>query len=334
MTRAQTGGLHVPDPVLEEQLRERLDEVEAGLEKAVQADTDFLTAAASYLLSAGGKRFRSLLVFLGGQFGDPMDPRLVRGAIALELAHVATLYHDDVMDEAEFRHGVPSVNVRWGNNLAILSGDYLFARASEISADLGADVIQLLARTIAMVCDGQLRDVSTAGSLEQTETEYMETIRRKSAALIATSCRLGGMLSDAPADVTDLLEGFGWAVGMAFQLSDDIMDITSTQEELGKPPGQDLRQGIHTLPVLHALRDGDAGRELRKLLINGPLHDERLQRALELVGKPDVLEPARRAVSHEVGRAVRLAEGLPSGRARDALVHIAEFLAIRCGAEV
>jgi heptaprenyl diphosphate synthase len=333
MTRAVTGGLRIPDPALEEEIRGRLDEVEAALEKAVRADTDSLTAAASYLLSAGGKRFRPLLVFLGAQFGDPMDPRLVRGAVALELAHVATLYHDDVMDEAEFRHGVPSVNVRWGNNLAILSGDYLFARASETAADLGAEVIRLLAGTIATVCDGQLRDVSMAGSLDQTEAQYMETIRRKTAALIATSCRLGAMLADASPDVTDLLERLGGALGMAFQLSDDIMDITSTQEELGKPPGQDLRQGIHTLPVLHALRDGDAGRELRELLALGPPHDDRLQRALELVGREEVLEPARRAVSDEVRRAIRLANGLPAGPAREAFVHLAEYLATRCGAD-
>jgi heptaprenyl diphosphate synthase len=333
MTRAETRGLEAPDPELEEEIRARLNDVEASLEKVVRADTDLLTAAASYLLSTGGKRFRPMLVVLGGYFGDPMDPRLVPGAVAIELTHVATLYHDDVMDEAEFRHGVPSVNVQWGNNLAILAGDYLFARASEMSADLGAEVNRLLARTIATVCDGQMRDVSTAGTLEQTESRYMETIRRKTAALIATSCRLGPMLSEAPPEVTEQLEEFGDAVGMAFQLSDDIMDVTSTREELGKPPGQDLRQGIHTLPVLHALRDGDAGRELGEILAGGPPQGEQLERALRLVGREEVLEPARRAVTAEVRRATGVAGRLPAGRARDALVHIAEYLAARCGAD-
>jgi heptaprenyl diphosphate synthase len=333
MTRAETRGLEAPDPRLEAEIRARLDDVEASLEKVVRTDTDLLTAAASYLLATGGKRFRPMLVVLGGYFGDPMDPRLVPGAVAIELTHVATLYHDDVMDDAEFRHGVPSVNVRWGNNLAILAGDYLFARASEMSADLGAEVNRLLARTIAMVCDGQLRDVSTAGTREQTESRYLETIRRKTAALIATSCRLGPMLSDAPPEMIDLLEQFGDAVGMAFQLSDDIMDVTSTREELGKPPGQDLRQGIHTLPVLHALRNGEGGRELGEILAAGPPQGERLERALRLVGRDEVLAPARRAVTAEVRRAIGVAEQLPPGRARDALVHIAAYLAARCGAE-
>jgi heptaprenyl diphosphate synthase len=334
MTRAEIRGLEAPDPKLEEEIRARLNDVEASLEKIVRADTEMLTAAASYLLSTGGKRFRPMLVVLGGYFGDPMDPRLVPGAVAIELTHVATLYHDDVMDEAEFRHGVPSVNVQWGNNLAILAGDYLFARASEMSADLGAEVNRLLARTIATVCDGQMRDVSTAGTPEQTESGYMETIRRKTAALIATSCRLGPMLSDAPPEVTDQLEEFGDAVGMAFQLSDDIMDVTSTREELGKPPGQDLRQGIHTLPVLHALRDGEAGRELEEILAAGLPEGEQLERALKLVGREEVLVSARRAVTDQVRRAIEVADQLPSGRARDALVHVAEYLSLRCGAEV
>ena len=169
MTRGTAQGLEAPDPVLEARIQAGLDEVETALEKAVRADYDVLGEAASYILSAGGKRFRPMLVLLSGQFGEPTDPRLVPGAVAIELTHVATLYHDDVMDEAEFRHGVPSVNAKWDNSVAILSGDFLFAKASELSADLGAEVTRLLARTIATVCDGQIRDVTTGGSLTQTE---------------------------------------------------------------------------------------------------------------------------------------------------------------------
>src|SRR5213593_2406368 len=227
MSRQLVPGLEAPDEELERDVRGRLDEVEAALEKAVRADSDLLAETSSYLVAAGGKRFRPMLVLLSGYFGDPTDPRLIDGATAIELTHVATLYHDDVIDEADTRHGVPSVNARWDNTVAILTGDFLFAKASEISADLGAEVTRLLARTIAMVCDGQIRDVSTSGSLSQTEDGYMETIRRKTAALIATSCRLGGMLSDAPAGHVDRLERFGEALGMGFQLSDDIMDVIS-----------------------------------------------------------------------------------------------------------
>jgi geranylgeranyl pyrophosphate synthase len=299
----------------------------------VRADYELLGEAASYILAAGGKRFRPMLVLLSGHFGDPTDPRLVHGAVAIELTHVATLYHDDVMDEAEFRHGVPSVNAKWDNSVAILSGDFLFAKASELSADLGAEVTRLLARTIATVCDGQIRDVTMAGSLTQTEEGYTETIRRKTAALIATSCRLGGMLSEAPADQVDLLERFGEVIGLGFQLSDDIMDVISTEDVLGKPPGQDLRQGVYTLPVIYALQDGPGGRELAALLEEGPPEGERLDRALRLVASDRALHHARDAVTKEVRRARQLAEGLPDGAPRDALLHLAEYLAARCGAD-
>jgi heptaprenyl diphosphate synthase len=318
---------------LEDEIRSRLGEVETALEKAVRADYEVLGEAASYILTAGGKRFRPMLVLLSGHFGDPTDPRLVQGAVAIELTHVATLYHDDVMDEAQFRHGVPSVNAKWDNSVAILSGDFLFAKASEISADLGAEVTRLLARTIAMVCDGQIRDVTTAGALSQTVEGYMETIRRKTAALIATSCRLGGMLSDAPLDHIDLLERFGEALGMGFQLSDDIMDVTASEAELGKPPGQDLRQGVYTLPVLYALQDGPAGRELAELLSAGPPQEEVLERALQLVASDGSLRPARAAVTGEVRRARDVAARLPEGPAKDALINLTEYLSVRCGAQ-
>src|SRR5438874_9994618 len=196
MTRAGIPGLEAPDAALEHTLRARLDEVEEALQKAVRADHNFLTETSSHLIAAGGKRFRPMLVLLAGYFGDPTDPRLVPGAVAIELTHLATLYHDDVIDEADHRRGQPSANSRWDNTVAILTGDYLFARASEISSELGTDVSRLLARTIATVCDGQIREVGAAGRIEQTVDSYMETIKRKTAALIATSCRLGGMLSD------------------------------------------------------------------------------------------------------------------------------------------
>jgi heptaprenyl diphosphate synthase len=333
VTRGATRGLEAPDPILESQIRAGLDQVETALEKAVRADYELLGEAASYILAAGGKRFRPMLVLLAGHFGDPTDPRLVHGAVAIELTHVATLYHDDVMDEAEFRHGVPSVNAKWDNSVAILSGDFLFAKASELSADLGAEVTRLLARTIATVCDGQIRDVSTAASLTQTEEGYRETIRRKTAALIATSCRLGGMLSEAPMHEVDLLERFGEVIGLGFQLSDDIMDVTASEDVLGKPPGQDLRQGVYTLPVLYALQDGKRGRQLASLLEAGPPEGERLDRALQLVASEANLDRARDAVTQEVRRAQALAEGLPSGAAKDALLHLATYLAARCGAE-
>lgn len=332
MSRRLIPGLEAPDPMLEGEVRARLDEVEAALEKAVRADSDLLAQTSSYLLSAGGKRFRPMLVLVSGYFGDPTDPRLVPASVAIELVHLATLYHDDVIDEADSRRGIPSVNARWDNTVAILTGDYLFARASEISTELGTDVCALLARTIAVLCDGQIREVEAAGRLDQTEGAYLEIIRRKTGALIATSCRLGGMLSDAPAEHLDVLEEFGEALGMAFQLSDDIMDVTATERELGKEPGVDMREGVYTLPVLQALSEGVRSQELAGLLSPGPPEGDRLRLALEIVRSPESLGPARTAVATEVDRAKELASCLPKGPARAALITLAEFLAARCGA--
>jgi len=218
--------------------------------------------------------------------------------------------------------------------VAILTGDFLFARASEMSAELGTEVSKLLARTIWLLSDGQIREVAVAGRSDQSVDAYMEIIRRKTAALIATSCRLGAMLSEAPPDVTDRLEDFGLALGMAFQLSDDIMDFTASEEELRKKPGQDMREGVYTLPVLFALAEGEASAELAALLAEGPPAGDRFARAFEIVRADGSLGRARLAVTAEVRRAAAVAEGVPSGRARDALLQIAQFTADRCGATV
>ncbi len=333
MSRRVIPGLEAPDPVLEADIRHRLEDVEVALEKAVRADSDMLAQTSSYLLSAGGKRFRPMLVLLAGYFGDPTDPRLIAGSVSIELVHLATLYHDDVIDEADSRRGIQSVNSRWDNTVAILTGDYLFARASEIATELGTDVCALLARTIATLCDGQIREVEASGRVTQTQQAYLEIIRRKTGALIATSCRLGGMLSDAPPESLDVLEEFGEALGLAFQLSDDIMDVVSTEAELGKEPGVDMKEGVYTLPVLYALTDGERRKELRALLSEGVPAGDGLDRALEIVRAPETLEHARRAVSAEVARARALADRLPDVAARRALMTLAEFLAERCGAE-
>jgi len=218
--------------------------------------------------------------------------------------------------------------------VAIVSGDYLFARAAELASDLGTEVTRLLAKTIATVCDGQVREVTNAGAIVRDEAAYMDTIRRKTAALIATSCRLGGMLSDAPGEQVELLDEFGDALGMGFQLSDDIMDVISSESTLGKEPGVDMKEGVYTLPVLYALTQGPDREELQELLAPGPPDGERHARALEIARGEDALAHARAAVTREVRRAIGLAERLPEGSPRDALVHLAQFVAERCGAGV
>jgi heptaprenyl diphosphate synthase len=332
VSRRLIPGLEPPDATLEAEIRSRLDRVEEALRKSLEgAESPLLASTATYLLAAGGKRFRPMLALLSGYFGDPTDPRLIPASVSLELVHVATLYHDDVIDEAASRHGVPSANARWDNTVAILTGDYLFAKASEISTELGPEVCRILAQTIGILCDGQIREVDTARRLDQTETKYLDVIRRKTAALIATSCRLGAMMSDAPAEHVDVLEGFGGSLGLAFQLSDDIMDLTASQMELGKEPGVDLREGVYTLPVLHALETSPHREELARILTTG-VHGELLDRALAIVTDGDSIEHARKAVRDEVGRAVALVERLPQGPAQHALVQLARFLSARCGA--
>jgi heptaprenyl diphosphate synthase len=334
MSRRVIPGLEAPDATLETDIRGRLDLVERELEKSVHVESSgLLTETSSYLIAAGGKRFRAMLVLLAGYFGDPTHPRLIPGSVAIELVHLATLYHDDVIDEADARRGAPSANVRWDNTVAILTGDFLFARASEISTDLGTDVCRLLARTIAVLCDGQIREVDSSAKVDQPESNYQEIIRRKTASLIGTSCRLGGLLSDATTEDTDTLEEFGGALGMAFQLSDDIMDITASQMELGKEPGSDMRMGVYTAPVLHALANGQRREELARLLQHGPPDGELLDRAIEIVRSDGSIEHAREAVTSEVARATGLAHRLPEGAARHALTQLAAFLAARCGAE-
>jgi heptaprenyl diphosphate synthase len=333
VSRRVIPGLEAPDAVLESEVRTRLDHVEEALEKSVRAEASgMLTETSSYLIAAGGKRFRAMLVLLAGYFGDPADPRLVPGSVSIELVHLATLYHDDVIDEADARRGAPSANVRWDNTVAILTGDYLFARASEISTDLGTEVCRLLARTIAVLCDGQIREVESSAKVEQEIAAYLEIIRRKTASLIATSCRLGGMLSDAEPEHVDVLEEFGDALGIAYQLSDDIMDITASQIELGKEPGQDLREGVYTLPVLHALAHDEHRDELARTLTHGAPDGEMLDRALQIVRSGGSVDAARSAVTDEVRRAIALAERLPDGPSRHALIQLAKFLAVRCGA--
>ena len=326
--------VRAPDDRLEEDLRTRLDEVEAALAAAVTSDLPLVSEAAGSLLAAGGKRFRPMLVLLGGRFGDPDDPRLVPAAVAIELTHLATLYHDDVIDEAQSRRGIASANARWDNTVAILTGDFLFARASEISSDLGTDVTRLLAHTIAEVCEGQIREVQIMGRVETEEAGYLDVIRRKTASLIGTSCRLGGLVSGASPEDVDRLERFGQALGVAFQLSDDIMDLTADRSVLGKEPGADLREGVYTLPVIHALAGASRRDELRAILATGPPTGERLEAAVEIVRSDGSLDRSRAAVAEAVRTALNEAAGLPTGPAADALVHLSGFIAARCGAEL
>src|SRR3954452_5858234 len=245
-----------------------LERVEARLLESVRADDQFLGDVASHLLAAGGKRIRPVLTLCATYAvhgAEPVSPDAVTGACSVELVHLGSLYHDDVIDEAETRRGVPSVNARWSNIVAILAGDYLLAQASSLAASLGADVAALLADTIGELCRGQVLELQYLFDTERSEDSYLSTIEGKTASLMATSCRVGGMVSDVSADTLDAVTQFGQHVGMCFQIVDDVLDVTRTEAELGKPVGNDVLEGVYTLPVIYALQSSCAD-ELKNLL--------------------------------------------------------------------
>src|SRR3954465_6037403 len=228
---------------------------EDALREAVRSDDAYLTEVASHLIVAGGKRVRPLFAIASAASpaatsGQEPTADVVRGGVAVELVHLGSLYHDDVIDEAPTRRTVESVNARWGNLTAILAGDFLLARASELAAPLGTEVAGLLAATIGRLCEGEVAELRTAYNVDRTETAYFGAIEGKTAALFATACRIGAIVGGLPREQVDALTSYGLAYGMAFQIVDDVLDVTATSDELGKPAGHDLVEGVYTLPVL------------------------------------------------------------------------------------
>ena len=314
-----------PTDVVDVDLRADLERVEQTLREAVESSDPFVHEAATHLLEAGGKRFRPMLVLLSGHLGDAKDPRLVPCAAAIELTHLATLYHDDVIDEAPVRRGAPSANVRFDNSVAILTGDYLFARSSSLAADLGTYVSRVLADTIGLLCEGQIMETNHSGTDRQTVDRYLAVVERKTAALLATSCRLGAWLAGVPDDQVEAVTEFGRAVGIAFQLSDDVLDVTGLEEESGKMPGTDLREGIWTLPVLETFAGRAPGAdELRSQLAAGEIEG-----ALEFLRGNGSIDLALEAVGEWAGRAKAALAPVPESAGRTALERLADFLSGR-----
>jgi heptaprenyl diphosphate synthase len=286
--------------------------VEDALREAVRSPDRFLDEVASHLVTAGGKRIRPVLTlcatYAAKGAGSASDAA-VTGAVSVELVHLGSLYHDDVIDEAETRRGVPSVNARWSNIVAILAGDFLLARASSLAASLGADVAALLAATIGELCRGQVLELQHLFDVDRSEEGYLSAIEGKTAALFATSCRVGGMVSGVPDPTLDALTRFGHHLGMCFQIVDDVLDITATDDRLGKPAGKDMLEGVYTLPVIYALTESVA---LRNLL-GRPIDGEGLAEARELAsanGAVDLALSVARAHAVKAADALEGAEGL------------------------
>ncbi|MEQ4726011.1 polyprenyl synthetase family protein [Nonomuraea sp. B19D2] len=321
--------LPIEDERLAQDLANGMAAVEKLLRSSVESEDAFVTEASKHLIEAGGKRFRTLMVLLAAQFGDPSAPGVVPGAVVIELTHLGSLYHDDVMDEAPVRRGSPSANARWDNTVAILTGDYLFAQASDILADLGPELIRIQAQTFSRLVQGQIRETVGPREDEDPIAHYLGVLADKTGSLIAASGRFGALLSGAPADVEERLSRACEAIGVAFQLGDDLLDVASSGAESGKTPGTDLREGIKTLPVLYALASGEASR-LRDLL-SGPVAEEDVEEALTLLRAHPAMAQARAELESWVDRARTDISGLPDVPARSALLALCDYVVERSG---
>jgi heptaprenyl diphosphate synthase len=317
------------DPVFESAVRDQLDRVEVALLQAAEADSPMVREAAQHVILAGGKRFRPLLVVLGSHLGPAaVDADVERAAVVVELTHVASLYHDDVMDEAGLRRGSVSANARWGNTVAILVGDLLFARASDLVADLGPEFVRLQARTFARLVQGQIAETVGPASGQDRLHHYLQVVSDKTGSLIATSALFGAKLAGASPAQQQLMAEFGEQIGVVFQLSDDIIDITS--DETGKTPGTDLREGIPTLPTLLARTSTDpADARLLTLLDSDLSSDDDLAEALDLLRRHRSIDEARADVRRRAESARLLLDGLPSGPARTSLEELCDTVVSR-----
>ena len=322
--------LPVLDAELEARLSARMDEVEKALHDHVESEAPFVTEAARHLMEAGGKRFRPLLCFLAAETGDASSADVLTAACVVELTHLASLYHDDVMDEAALRRGAESANARWDNHVAILTGDFLFSKSSELTASLGAEAVRIQAQTFTRLVEGQILETLGPGPDDDPLAHYLRVVAGKTGSLIATSARYGAMFAGAPTPVVEALTEYGEKVGVAFQLSDDILDIASESAESGKTPGTDLREGVPTLPVLIAGKSEDPADARLLELLAGDLSDDALHaEALALLRAHPAMAAARDYVASEAAEAKRLLGALPLGPVRTALETFADVVADR-----
>lgn len=322
--------LPILDAELEARLSARMDEVEKALHDHVESEAPFVTEAARHLMEAGGKRFRPLLCFLAAETADAASDDVLTAACVVELTHLASLYHDDVMDEAALRRGAESANARWDNHVAILTGDFLFSKSSELTASLGAEAVRIQAQTFTRLVEGQILETLGPGPEDDALAHYLRVVAGKTGSLIATSARYGAMFAGASDEVVDALTSYGEKVGVAFQLSDDILDIASESAESGKTPGTDLREGVPTLPVLIARKSDDPADARLLELLGGDLADDALHaEALALLRAHPAMAAARDYVVSEANEAKRLLGALPDGPVRTALETFADVVADR-----
>lgn len=298
------------------------DRVEAALIAAVRTRDAYLTEIASHLIVAGGKRLRPVMTLAAAQIGNalPVSDDIISGGIACELVHLGSLYHDDVMDEGTTRRGVETVNAKWGNLQAILAGDFLLSRASEIAASLGTEIAGLLARTIGQLCEGQIEELRHTYDAARTVPSYLLSIEGKTASLFATAARVGAIVSGRDRHEVDALTNYGTSFGMVFQIVDDILDIISTDDQLGKPAGHDMEEGVYTLPVLLTLAAGGAPAAELGDLLGKPLDAMARDKALGIVRSHSGVQGAIDSARSYVAMAQAACAQLPPEGATGALL--------------
>ena len=320
-----TFGIPNVAPALETQLVSQMAQVEALLRSHTRSEYPFVDETAHHLVAAGGKRLRPLLTLLTAQYGDSNADGVIAAAVACEITHLATLYHDDVMDEAPLRRGVESANMRWGNTIAILTGDFLFAKSSDLLADLGPSAVRLQARTFERLVIGQIMETQGPNPGQDPLEHYLKVVADKTGSLIAASARYGGMISKAPAEITETVTIFGEKIGVAFQLADDVIDIASESNQSGKTPGTDLREGVPTLVTLNVMRSTDSADGDLKRLLSAPIEDEAtVQQVLVALRNHNALDQSRQQLI-QVAKEARGALGpLPINDATGALMSLCD----------
>jgi heptaprenyl diphosphate synthase len=310
------------DKDLERLLSHGLDEVENLLSSHIQGDYPLVVETSRHLVEAGGKRFRPLITLISSHFGTGQSKAVIEAAVVCELTHVATLYHDDVMDEAPLRRGVESANNRWGNTVAILTGDYLFSKASDLLADLGPEAVRLQAKTFERLVIGQIQETQGPKDGGDALAHYLQVVADKTGSLIATSARFGALLSGADKSTVETLTKFGEKIGIAFQLADDVIDIESDSSQSGKTPGTDLKEGVPTLVTLQIMKSDRPEDQELKALLSGPMDDATVARVIPQLRQHQALKDAKKYLHTLADESKALLSTLPTGPARSALENL------------
>nr|WP_284708578.1 polyprenyl synthetase family protein [Sporomusa sphaeroides] len=295
----------------------------------IQSPVDMVNDIGVHLVQAGGKRIRPALYLLCARGGVPNQAELLPMAVAIELIHMATLVHDDIIDNAATRRGRPTANARWGNHSSVLTGDYLFAKAFSAIILARKNMLKILTDVICNICEGEIIQLKEAFNANQTEADYRLRVAQKTADFIAASCELGAIAGGLDEKSVIRVREYGYALGMAFQITDDILDITASAEQLGKPVGNDLRQGIVTLPVIYALKNSPRSDELRNIIINQKMSDDEVKRGLEIIHQTEAVEYSYGQVHTYLQHARNSLPATLNSSVRESLFAVADFVGLR-----